>query len=430
DSLALTDTEAETSTGPLELTVAVFEWAERLGEEGRMHVTVGTKAASDVADELKAAYDGLGEARKKTLEGHQRLLAERDAAFEQKDRARSAYEAKAKALALSRQRQERATTEKDQDKLRQRMDREVAERNQSKNAYVLHVATANAAKNAVARVLTPRAMDAMQRVNDQRVAATRRLMLQLLAVQTAADGRRQEATKRAMAVVARVAETADSDRLVARRGELGGHWEEPPDFRVVVDTAAGDDDAVALDGESQAILRNLALQAQRDARQAEDERRTAAEAAEQCRQRATDPSSSSAWAAELKAAADFDRDAAIAELHSVQHRALFSAVESHLGHAVVNGTLHAFKPVTLALSRTCDYCSESIGGLNRKAARCSLCDYTCHAKCQIKVVPNCQGPDPAQKSGFLSMFGSLRNKKKPSNNANSGGASHVRSASL
>ncbi|KAJ2893066.1 Protein BZZ1, partial [Coemansia aciculifera] len=211
DSLALTDTEAETSTGPLELTVAVFEWAERLGEEGRMHVTVGTKAASDVADELKAAYDGLGEARKKTLEGHQRLLAERDAAFEQKDRARSAYEAKAKALALSRQRQERATTEKDQDKLRQRMDREVAERNQSKNAYVLHVATANAAKNAVARVLTPRAMDAMQRVNDQRVAATRRLMLQLLAVQTAADGRRQEATKRAMAVVARVAETADSD---------------------------------------------------------------------------------------------------------------------------------------------------------------------------------------------------------------------------
>ncbi|KAJ2887864.1 Protein BZZ1, partial [Coemansia aciculifera] len=211
---------------------------------------------------------------------------------------------------------------------------------------------------------------------------------------------------------------------------LGGHWEEPPDFRVVVDTAAGDDDAVALDGESQAILRNLALQAQRDARQAEDERRTAAEAAEQCRQRATDPSSSSAWAAELKAAADFDRDAAIAELHSVQHRALFSAVESHLGHAVVNGTLHAFKPVTLALSRTCDYCSESIGGLNRKAARCSLCDYTCHAKCQIKVVPNCQGPDPAQKSGFLSMFGSLRNKKKPSNNANSGGASHVRSASL
>ncbi|KAJ2442951.1 Protein BZZ1, partial [Coemansia sp. RSA 2424] len=67
----------------------------------------------------------------------------------------------------------------------------------------------------------------------------------------------------------------------------------------------------------------------------------------------------------------------------------------------------------------------SIGGLNRKAARCALCEYTCHAKCQIKVEPNCQGADADHKSGFLSMFGTLRGKKKPAAAAER----HARSAS-
>ncbi|KAJ2829961.1 Protein BZZ1 [Coemansia sp. 'formosensis'] len=420
DSLALTDAEAE-GAGPLELTAAVNEWAARLEEEGRLHVQVGSKTSSDVADELRTAYEGLAEARRKTLDGYQRLLAERDATYEQKDRARTAYDARSKTLAGSLQRQERATTEKDQEKFRQRADRDTSLRNQAKNAYILHVAVANAAKNAVNRELTPRAMDAMQAINDHRVAQTRQLLLQMLAMQTAADSRRAAATQRATSVVSRVAPTADSDQLVSRRTAAGqSRWDEPADFRVVVDAAAGDDDAIARDGESQAILRNLGLQAQHDAQRAEDEMRAAVATAEQCRQRAQAGAKGSDR--ELERAADADRDAAIAELHAVQHHALHAAVELHLGHAVAHGSLHAFKPVTLALSRTCDYCAESIGGLNRKAARCGLCEYTCHAKCQIKVEPNCPGPDTEHKSGFLSMFGTLRGKKKT--------AQHQRSASV
>ncbi|KAJ1823687.1 Protein BZZ1 [Coemansia sp. RSA 2671] len=421
DSLALTDSEAEGS-GPLELTSAVNEWAARLEEEGRLHVQLGSKTSSDVAEELRAAYDGLAEARRKTLEGYQRLLAERDSTYEQKDRARTAYDARSKTLTGSLQRQERATTEKDQEKFRQRADRDASLRNQAKNAYILHVAVANAAKNAVNRVLTPRAMDAMQAINDHRVAQTRQLLMQMLAMQAVVDSRRAAATQRATSVISRVAPTADSDQLIKRRTAAGmSRWDEPADFRVVVDAAAGEDEAIARDGESQAILRNLGLQAQRDAQRSEEEMRAAASTAEQCRQRAQAGAKGSDR--ELERAADADRDAAIAELQAVQHHALHAAVELHLGHAVAHGSLHAFKPVTLALSRTCDYCAESIGGLNRKAARCGLCEYTCHAKCQIKVEPNCPGPDTDQKTGFLSMFGSRRGKKKPPQQ-------HQRSASV
>ncbi|KAJ2005759.1 Protein BZZ1 [Coemansia thaxteri] len=426
DSLALTDSEAEGS-GPVDVAAAVHEWAARLEDEGRMHMQAGAKTASDVADELRAAFESLGEARRKTLDAYQRVLADRDGVYEQKDRARAAYEARSKALSASQQRQERATSEKDQDKFRQKAERDTAERNQAKNAYILQVAMANAAKNAVSRTLTPRAMDAMQAINDQRVAATRRLLLQMLAMQAAADTRRAAATQRVSAVVARVAPSADSDRFVRHRIGSGlSSWDEPPDFRVVVDYAGGEDDAAALDGESQAILRNVGLQAQRDAQRAEDAMRAAVQVAEQSRQRAAAGAKSSDR--ELERAADADRDAALAELQAIQHHALHAAVELHTGRALAQGSLHEFKPHTVALSRACDYCAESIGGLNRKAARCALCEYTCHAKCQIKVEPNCPGADADARGGFLSLFGSRRSKKRPSVHRRSASAASADSA--
>ncbi|KAJ2790312.1 Protein BZZ1, partial [Coemansia helicoidea] len=61
---------------------------------------------------------------------------------------------------------------------------------------------------------------------------------------------------------------------------------------------------------------------------------------------------------------------------------------------------------------TCDYCAESIGGLNRKAARCTQCEYTCHARCQIKVEPTCPGRDPDARSGLMALFGARRRKSQ------------------
>ncbi|KAJ1720552.1 Protein BZZ1 [Coemansia erecta] len=409
NALALTEVEASAAT-PLELLPAAQEWALNLEEEGRLHVQLASKISGDIADELRTAFEALGDTRKRNLEFYQRLLAERDRTYEHKDRARTAYETKARALGVSQQKQERATTEKDQDRHRVRADKDASARNQAKNEYILQVSVANAVKHAVNHTFTPRIMDAMQTVDERRVAAAKRLLEQLLAMQDSANTQHATNTRRAMHVVGRVDTTVDAAQFVRRRVESGASsWEEQPDFRVVVDLASGDNDSMVLDGESQVVLRNICLQAQRDGLRAESEARDKALTAEQTREKALagGAAGSKGCERELESAAASEREATLAELEAVQHRALSAAVEAQLG-AVDSGSPHDFKAFTVAISKTCDYCSESIGGLNRKAFRCTECEYTCHAKCQIKVEPSCPGKDPEAKSGFLSLFGSKR----------------------
>ncbi|KAJ1887577.1 Protein BZZ1, partial [Kickxella alabastrina] len=174
NSLALTEAEIAATT-PLELLPAAHSWAMHLEEEGRLHVQLASKLSGDVADELRQAFDSLGDMRKRTLDFYQRLLAERDRTFDQKDKARAQYEACAKALAASRQKQERATTEKEQERHRQKADRDASARNQTKNEYILQVHVANHVKQAVNCSFTPRIMDSMQAIGEQRVATVKRL---------------------------------------------------------------------------------------------------------------------------------------------------------------------------------------------------------------------------------------------------------------
>ncbi|KAJ2538042.1 Protein BZZ1, partial [Coemansia sp. RSA 1933] len=412
DTLALTETEVAANEA-LGLMPAANEWLLQLEDEGRMHTQMGSKAASDVAEELGKTIGLLGDARAQGLDFYQKLLSERDKIYETKDKARAQYEARSKALVASRQKQERATSEKDQEKFRQKADRDSGLRNQAKNEYILQVAVSNEVKRAINHTLTPRAMDIMQGVNERRVAAARRLLLLLLEMQETAIAQRAQGTRRAAHVVARVRPDVDSAQFVRRRVDGGlSAWDEPPDFRVVVDYAGGEDGGMALDGESQAILRNMCLHAQREASRAELEARARMQTAEQTRQALSADAllSTAGDERELQKAAGAERDSAMAELEAVQFQAVRAAVEQQLG-PVDQGSPHEFKPHTVAISKTCDYCGESIGGFGRKAARCALCEYTCHAKCQLKVEPSCTGADSDAKGGFLSMFGSKRGRR-------------------
>ncbi|KAJ2712446.1 Protein BZZ1 [Coemansia spiralis] len=146
-----------------------------------------------------------------------------------------------------------------------------------------------------------------------------------------------------------------------------------------------EDAGLALDGKSQDILRNICIQAQ-----------TAMQA------RRAQPSD--AACRDPLAVLAAKRDATLVELELVQHQALRTAIEQQ--HRPINpGMPHELRTHTVAIAKMCDYCAESIGRLNRKAAHCAQCDYACRACYQIKVKTTCPGPDPDVRSSFLALFG-------------------------
>ncbi|CAG8576490.1 4893_t:CDS:2 [Diversispora eburnea] len=50
---------------------------------------------------------------------------------------------------------------------------------------------------------------------------------------------------------------------------------------------------------------------------------------------------------------------------------------------------HDFKSAAFAIPTTCDLCQNTIWGIAKQGFTCKDCGYNCHAKCEMKVPPNC-----------------------------------------
>ncbi|KAJ2854917.1 hypothetical protein FB639_006297, partial [Coemansia asiatica] len=117
-------------------------------------------------------------------------------------------------------------------------------------------------------------------------------------------------------------------------------WDEPQDFRVVVDKASGDTDHMPLDGESQVILRNLFIDSRLKSENFEAEAREKLQVAEKIRQRIL--SGVENCEKEIDNAATAERQAILAQFEIIQSQALCAMIEKHLGH-VDSGCPHNFK---------------------------------------------------------------------------------------
>ncbi|KAJ1881221.1 Protein BZZ1 [Coemansia sp. RSA 486] len=386
----------------IELFPAARKWALYLEGEGNLHVKLSAAVSSNVVEELQKAIGSLDGTRKQNLEFYHRLLAERDTVYAVKDSMKGYFDSRYKILTTTRNKLERATSEREQEKLRKMSMKHKSKCNHAKNEYILQVAKANAVKHATNYKFTPQIMNSMQVIDEQRVAVTKRLLLRFMEAQTSIYAKMVGNAKETTQVLHYISPNADSEMFVRRRLQSGASkWDEPPDFRVVVDVANGDTDQMPMDGESQVILRNLCIHTRINSQKSEVETREKMQAVEKSRQRilaGTDDCEN-----EIANAASAERKAILAEFEIVQSQALCAMVEEKLG-PVASGCPHKFKQTSITISKTCDCCGKSIGGLRRKAAKCTECGYLCHAKCQIKVEPNCPGRDPNAKKGFLSLF--------------------------
>jgi hypothetical protein len=50
---------------------------------------------------------------------------------------------------------------------------------------------------------------------------------------------------------------------------------------------------------------------------------------------------------------------------------------------------HDFKSSSFTIPTSCDYCKATIWGISNKGFTCKACGFNCHAKCEMKVAPNC-----------------------------------------
>ncbi|KAI9303643.1 hypothetical protein BJ944DRAFT_256666 [Cunninghamella echinulata] len=88
---------------------------------------------------------------------------------------------------------------------------------------------------------------------------------------------------------------------------------------------------------------------------------------------------------------DISRQMTILSTQKARVKSEIDTIIHCIGDEGLRAQTHDFKPSSFTIPTTCDYCKSTIWGLSNKGMTCKVCGFNCHAKCEMKVAPNCSG---------------------------------------
>ncbi|KAJ3392089.1 hypothetical protein HDU84_004798 [Entophlyctis sp. JEL0112] len=113
----------------------------------RAHWICADSLSSDIGEYLKSVSAKHDESRKKHMAFAQRLVAERDVVYADKEKAKKKYDDACESVEAIRCRLDRASDEKSKEKLKLLWHQEILDMNNKKNLYLLAINGANTVKN-------------------------------------------------------------------------------------------------------------------------------------------------------------------------------------------------------------------------------------------------------------------------------------------
>lgn len=86
---------------------------------------------------------------------------------------------------------------------------------------------------------------------------------------------------------------------------------------------------------------------------------------------------------------DVIRDITLLSTQKVRVKSEVDLIIQNIGDDGLRAENHDFKTSSFTIPTTCDLCNSTIWGLSNKGLTCRACGFNCHAKCEMKVAPNC-----------------------------------------
>ncbi|KAI8081130.1 hypothetical protein BDF21DRAFT_339095 [Thamnidium elegans] len=117
------------------------------------------------------------------------------------------------------------------------------------------------------------------------------------------------------------------------------------------------------------------------------------------------------------------RDITLLSTQKVRTKSEVDLIIRNIGDDGLRAQSHDFKSSSFTIPTSCDYCKGTMWGISNKGFTCKSCGFNCHAKCEMKVAPNCSkvkgqiNPQPtiSSSASILSVPGT-RSARKPSIN--------------
>ncbi|GAA5882744.1 hypothetical protein JCM3774_003252 [Rhodotorula dairenensis] len=347
--------------------------------------------AKEVAARMDQVGNRLDAVRKKHHHFYAQLMTQRDKAYEQRDRSRSAYFSACEAVESARQKRASAKEGRDTDKASRAYDAAYSEMLLAKDQYLVDLDGANVAKQRIYAVHLPHLIDEYQQLEASAVKQLEDLLGRMLEIQTESEQKVLRAVETAKQVLSSIDVGADQQAFVAQHaGTLTAAYEHPPDLLFEECPVWHDTDEFATTPEAITYLQNVKAKAQSkigEISPAIETKRREVGSLQNLRDTYEASRGLGDTVGVIENLYNVSHETALLELQHSELQASIEIIDAALGDdASTDLRPHEFKGSSFVTPQTCAVCSSSVWG---KGLKCTKCDMAVHPKCELKVPAGC-----------------------------------------
>lgn len=368
------------------------------GMVAKCHFELMESLNGPMMDALKGTIARKEESRKKHVAFYQKLKAERDRTYQDKDKAKGLYDDSCMEIQNIRNKIAKGTG--DQEKYQRQLDNAIIECNNKKNAYLLALSVANAEREKYYEEDLPMLADQLQELDSTRVLALQEIYRSYIEKTSSTMASIKHYYAEALGPVDQMDATADATIFQS------SHLPDPQQqedmnkqFSFVpwngganaAGTAVDTDDRLVIDEPSVIFLNNKLIKDRRRLDQLGDElsRNSDQMKSFESELKSIQNKASAQYDVTHERLVEVARNVTMLSTQKARVKSEVDLIIQSIGDSGLNMESHDFKASSFTIPTTCDYCGNTIWGLSKQGMTCKACGLNCHAKCEMKVAPNC-----------------------------------------
>jgi len=354
--------------------------------------------ATAIVDVLKTIANRKEDARKKHVAFYQKLRSDRDKAYTEKDKAKQAYDDACAEVQNLRAKIERGTG--DQEKHNRQLEQAIIECNNRKNLYILAIGVAQSEKAKYFDVDIPELSNQLQQLNDTRIQAGQQLLTSYISLDTQALKSSIDHLNSALGAVGSIDPEIDAAVFVRKALEKAQFdkdaqiqftfmpWNGGGNPSVIIDR----DESMIVDDAAAIFLNNNLVKNKRKLNEVNNELSKKSQEVAKLKEKIASFAQGPKYGAfddVNEVLADAQRHVTVISTYKAKYETEIELITASIGDTGLQAKAHEFKSTSFTIPTTCDYCETTVWGLTKQGMTCKACGYNCHAKCEMKVPPNC-----------------------------------------
>lgn len=375
-------------------------WTQLLEQTSRIaknRIAVADQMNQTVVDTLRDVIGRKEELRKKQTMFYQKLKNERDKTFSEKDKGKQLYD---DACSEIENLKTKLAKTNDQEKIQKQLETAYLECDNKKNVYLLAIDVANAERAKYFEQDLPALADQLEELDAERIECLRNILKQYIHIETKSLSNIQQCHNDTLNFVEKLDPVIESGIFTRKALDMDSNERAANVTFSFMPWNGGtnaaetiiDRDAHLVTNDAAVIFLNNKLIKNRKRYDALEE---------EVSKKSTELNQLASLVTSIqnKETADYDKqkeklldlitDLTLVSTEQVKVKSEIDLIIQHIGDDGLRAQNHDFKSSSFTIPTTCDYCNNTIWGLSNKGFTCRACGFNCHAKCEMKVAPNC-----------------------------------------